>query len=204
MYTVKLIPVVASVELRQRGRQGLDPSKNVRATTAIVRLDRSNKYPGDPTDFTAIIPFPVLTASGNIALRPDDPSARTLYMNCDIANHNEWIEVTTGMIGADAYPPSMQKIERSTCNDRTTKKTLIRAVFYYDDLKPGSQRLAELRELYRLFAEREPNEAAIAAYKMAVTDELIDREKTTIAVSKKIQECRERGQGCRQWTCRPG
>ncbi len=62
---------------------------------------------------------------------------------------------------------------------------MIRAVFYYDDLKPGSQRLAELRELYRLFAEREPNEAAIAAYKMAVTDELIDREKTTIAESKK-------------------
>ncbi len=173
------------LELRNRGRQGLDPSKNVRATTAIVRLDRSNKYPGDPKDFTAIIPLPVLTASGNIALRPDDPSARTLYMNCDIANHNEWIEVTADMIGADAYPPSMQKIDRSTCNNKTTKKTLIRAVFYYDDLKPGSQRLAELRELYRMFAEREPNEAAIAAYKLAVTDELIDREKTTIVDSKK-------------------
>ncbi len=167
------------LEIRHRGRQGLHPSK-VRTTTAVVPSTSSDTS-NQSEEFTALIVFPVITASGNVALRSDDPSLRGLYMTCDVANRSEYIEILSDTIGTDAYPESMCEIDDS--GPKT--KIRIRAVFYYDDLKPGSKRLTELRDLYKLFAERTPSEVAITAYNEAVTDELIDREKAILATTRK-------------------
>ena len=158
------------LDLRNMGKQGLDPSK-VRIITAFIRSDRTKTCPDQPDDFIAFIMLPVITASGHLALRPDKPESHTLCMNCDITNQSEYVEIKADKIGVDIYPN--QTTEGST--------TRIKAVFYYSQLTPGSERLTELQQLYRLFAERTPSEDAIQAYTTTVTDELIDRERKRMA-----------------------
>ncbi len=167
------------VETRHAGRQGIDPSK-VHIITASVRSDRSTKTPSEPSDFTACIVLPTTTASGNLAIFPNDPtSSYHLHMTCDVDNHDEYIQVMPGNIALDAYPESMREI----INPGTSKERIrIRAVFYYDQLKHGSERLNQLLELYRLFANRTPNQGAIDA---SITSlEVIESEKQKMKKKK--------------------
>ncbi len=166
--------------LRQTGHQGLHPSK-VRTVTCPMRKDRKKKYPSKPEDYTAVSVFPVISESGNLALRPREPSSLELSMSCDVANRSEYIEITLDKIAADAFPAHMCKI----VGIWTKKPKLrIKCVFYFDELKTNPKKLNELRELYRTFAEREVSADAIAAYENAVTDTLIDREKQRIKENK--------------------
>jgi hypothetical protein len=128
-------------------------------------------FPSEPENFIGLIFCPILTASGNIALRPDNPSACTLDMTCDVANRDEWICIIANKVDADIYPKHMMKIIPGS------KYIKIQAVFYYDTLTKGSQRWYDFLFLFRLFAKRVPSLAAIAAYNNAVTPELIDTEK---------------------------
>ncbi len=168
-----------SVDLRLRGQRGLDPLI-VRLITATVRSDRSKTCPSNPNDFIALVLLCVITASGDLALRPNDPAARHLSMSCDIANRDEYVEFVADKIDASMYPEHM----RETYKSGSTIKTKLKAVFYYDQLTPGSERLNELQELYKTFAERTPNANAIQAYRMAVNDELINTEKNNMKKSK--------------------
>jgi hypothetical protein len=165
--------------LRKQGQQGLHPSK-VGVTTGFQRVNRGQPYPSEPDDFNSCIIFPVLTELGELAMRPDDPSAIGLSLSCDAANQSEYIEIMADKIGVGAFPAHMCEIVGIWKKPRIR----IKAVFYYNQLKDNPEKLNELRELYRLFAERTPSENAIAAYENAVTDELITNEKNRIKKSK--------------------
>ncbi len=155
------------LDLRKPGQQGLNPQM-VNIITAIMRLDRDIVHPSEPEQFGMIIVLPILTASGDIALRPDNPAARNLHIVYDIAKGGDYIQVRSARIGAGTYPDDMQSTDG--------KRTLIKAVFHYKDLIPGSKRLKELQNLYKLFASRTPNANAIEAYERAINDEVIDKE----------------------------
>ncbi len=160
--------------LRKTGHQGLHPSK-IDMIIAFLRSDRTNINPSRPEDFAGFIVLCVLTADGERALRPDDPSALTLCMYCNVAERDEYIHVKTDKIGANMFPDSMQMQDEE--DDSMTK---IKAVFYYDELKkPDGKRLRELLELYTMIAERRAKikPSAIEAYETAVNDELISKEK---------------------------
>jgi hypothetical protein len=156
--------------LRQGGKQGLNPLK-VNTTTASIRGDRHIKFPSEPWNFIGIMFCPVLTASGNLALRPDNPRALDLAMRCDVANRDEWVRVIANKIDADIYPEHMTQILPGS------KHIKIKAVFYYDTLTKGSERWNDFLYLFRLFAKRVPSQAAIDAYNNAITPQLIDEEK---------------------------
>lgn len=156
--------------LRSRCRQGLNPLK-VNTTTAYIRSDRAMPWPREPKDFSALMFLPVLTASGNLALRPNVPNAHSLHMNCNTNNHDEWIRVSIDKIGKDTYPENMTEIIPGS------RYIKIRAIFYYDTLTKGSERLHDFLYLFRLFASRKPTQAAIDAYNNAITPELIEQER---------------------------
>lgn len=156
--------------LRQSGQQGMNPLI-VNTITASVRRDRSNIFPSEPEDFIGFVFFPILTASGNLALRPDVPSACSLCLSCDTNNRDEWIRISIDKIGSDTYPEHMTEMIPGS------KYIKIKAVFYYDILTKGSERWHDFLYLFRLFAKRVPTQDAIDAYNNAVTPELIDTEK---------------------------
>ncbi len=164
-----------ALDLRERGKQGLHPL-NVRTVTAFARADRSEPFPSKPSDIVALIVVPVITETGNGALRPDKPEVRTLHISCDVANRSEYFEIVPGKIAADAYPAHLCE----TVGVGRKRKYRIKAVFYYDQLKNNPEKLNEVRELYKLFAERQVSENAIATYEAAVTDELIEKEKKAL------------------------
>jgi hypothetical protein len=161
------------VELRKPGRQGLHPLK-VRVITVLLRADYSLVYPSEPTDIIGIFLLPVITESGNIAMRPDDPSSLMLCISCDVINQSEHIEIVYGKIADDTFPEHMCEIV-GTGKD---KKIRIKAIFYYDQLKNNPEKQNELRELYKSFAKRQVSENAIISYETAITDELIENEKS--------------------------
>jgi hypothetical protein len=154
-------------ELRAPAQQGMNPLK-LNIITAIMRLDRDIVHPSEPEQFGAMIVLPLLTASGDLALRPDNPAARTLHMIYDLAKGGDYVQIRSTRIGAGTYPDDMQSTDG--------KRTLLKAVFHYKDLTPGSKRLKELQQIYKLFASRTPNANAIQAYERAINDELIDKE----------------------------
>lgn len=163
--------------LRGLGKQGLNPSK-VRVTTGFIRSDRSQRCPNQPEQIIGFVLLCVITAAGNLALRPDKPESLHLNMSCDTANRSEWVEFVADKIGANMYP------DQETFVSGETTKTRMRAAFYYDELKnPDGKRLAELRKLYKTFANRTPTADAIQHYETAVSDELIDNEKRQMAIS---------------------
>ncbi len=165
--------------VRGLGHEGLHPS-HLHTVTVIIRKDRSKKHPNQPSDFIAIGIFPVLTGLGEIAVRPDNPSAFTVPMTCDTANHSEYMDIAYGKIADDAFPAHMCEIVIVG----NKKKLRIKNVFYYDDLNNSPEKRTELRNLYKLFAERTASENAITTYENAVTAELIDKEKK--AMKKKM------------------
>ncbi len=171
---------------RKLGHQGLHPSK-VDMVTASIRSDRNKKNPNDPKDFPAFIVVPVLTADGDLAFRPDKPSACSLSINYNVAKRDDYFRVKTNRIGANMYPASMQMQDE---DDKSMTK--IKAVFYYDDLKkPDGKRLRELLELYTMIAERREKikPSAIEDYETAVNDELIEQEKNNL---KKLKESKKK------------
>ncbi len=137
--------------LRKAGKQGLYPS-DVNITTAFIRWNRLMTCPGNPEDFIGFVLLPILTESGLPALCPNHLTALALSMSFNIAEWSEDIYVSTDRIGKGTYPADMQSTE-----GKNGRKTKIRAVFYYKDLTPGSQRLTDLQELYKLFASRRPS-----------------------------------------------
>jgi hypothetical protein len=167
--------------LRRMGQQGLNPLK-VNTTTAFIRCDRYMKWPRESKDFIGFVFFPVLTASGNLALRPDIVRAHGLCMSCDTNNHDEWIRINRNKVGNDAYPEHMTEIIPGS------KYIKIRAVFYYDTLTKGSERWNDFLCLFRLFAKRVPTQVAIDAYNNAMTPELIEEEKQRLGKNSKTQD----------------
>ena len=159
--------------IREPGQRGLHPSE-VSLTTASVRRDRKMVTPANPTDLIGMVLLATVTESGNIGIRPDNPAANHLYMNFNLSQRSNYVDFDANVIGNDMYPEHMREL--FTCPKTGDSKIRFKAVFYYKDLYPGSPRLAELMEVYRLFANRQPTEDAINAYESVVTDELIDDE----------------------------
>ncbi len=158
--------------LRKQGHEGLNPEK-VDVITFFIRSDPDLICPDKPEQIIGFGLLPVTTANGDIALCPNRPQSLHLSMTFDVSKWEEWISITPDRIGNHTYPENMQIAAGTTAKPKTS----IKAIFYYKDLQPGSARLNELRELYKLFASRQPNEDAIRAYRTAVSSELIDSEK---------------------------
>jgi hypothetical protein len=140
------------------------------------------KWPNKPENFIGFVFLPILTASGNLALRPDNPSTCTLNMDCNVANRDEWISIIADKVAKDIYPKHMMEIIPGS------RYIKIRAVFYYDTLIHGSERWHDFLYLFRLFAKRFPTQEAIDAYNNAITPELIDKEKKRCKKNHKTQK----------------
>ncbi len=160
--------------LRKQGHEGLNPLK-VNVITFFIRSDRDLICPDKPEQIIGFGLLPVITANGDLALCPNRPESLHLSMTFDASKCEEWVLITPDRIGNNTYPENMQIVAGTT----SKPKTSIKAIFYYKDLQPGSARLNELRELYKLFANREPSKDAIRAYQSAVNSKLIDGEKAT-------------------------
>lgn len=161
-----------ALALRNPGQQGLHPSK-VHVTTGFIRSDRIARVPSNAEDIIGFILLPVLTSDGHLAIRPDNPKANGIFLVCEPGS--EWVRISVDKIGKNTYPNEMTRPGPLSKHNATVE---IRAAFYYDTLKPNSDRLLELVNLYKDFASRVPTQEAIDAFANAVTDELIEAEKS--------------------------
>ncbi len=157
------------IPMRHIGHQGMNP-EIVNLVVGFLRKYWNGITPIEPDDFTAFIVWPVVTLDGDPGLRPDDPTAYWLCFNWE--TNSEYIRIAKNKIGTNLFPAHLTREGPVIRNQPTIE---VKSVFFYD--KMSDERI---EELFELMAHRPVNKSAIDAYKNAVTDELIEKERKSI------------------------